>query len=90
MHNNKQVISSVLKKYVKKGEYIISVLADEDTVWTFTALVLPIFDFKITKIFQADESGKIEIHCLKQEGNLYFDVRGIKIKKIFDLNFPYI
>ena len=53
MHkDNSKIEFQGLKKWMKQGEYIISTIADDGTIWTFTSKVLPIFDFGNTKIFQ--------------------------------------
>jgi hypothetical protein len=46
-----------LKKWMKQGEYIVSTIADDGTIWTYTTTSMPIFNFGTTKIFQAQESG---------------------------------
>lgn len=74
-----------LKKWVKQGEYIISMIADDDTtIWTFTLKFLPIFDFGNTKIFRAEESGVAEVRGIDRGGDLYFSITGIKVSKVYD------
>jgi hypothetical protein len=73
-----------LKKWMSQGEYIISTMSDDGTIWTFTAKVLPIFDFGSTKIFQAQESGVAEVKGVERGDELYFSIQGIKVSKIYD------
>ena len=73
-----------LKKWLKQGEYIISTIADDGTIWTYTTKVLPIFDFGNTKIFQAEESGIAEVRGVEKNDEFYFSIQGIKVSKIYD------
>jgi len=73
-----------LKKWLKQGEYIISTIADDGTIWTYTTKVLPIFDFGNTKIFQAEESGIAEVRGVEKDDEFYFSIQGIKVSKIYD------
>ena len=72
---------------IRKGQYVISFFVDEKTAWTVTSDVLPIFDFDSNdsiKIFQAEESGFIEVFCHEQNGEFYFNIQGAKVKKVYD------
>ena len=73
-----------LKKWLKQGEYIISTIADDGTIWTYTTKVLPIFDFGNTKIFQAEESGIAEVKGVEKDDEFYFSIQGIRVSKIYD------
>ncbi|HOO36998.1 MAG TPA: hypothetical protein PLU81_03430 [Deltaproteobacteria bacterium] len=73
-----------LKKWLKQGEYIISTIADDGTIWTYTTKVLPIFDFGNTKIFQAEESGIAEVRGVERDDEFYFSIQGIRVSKIYD------
>ncbi len=73
-----------LKKWLKQGEYIISTIADDGTIWTYTTKVLPIFDFGNTKIFQAQESGLAEVKGVERDDEFYFSIQGIRVVKIYD------
>jgi len=73
-----------LKKWLSRGEYIISTMADDGTIWTFTSKALPIFDFGSTKIFQAQESGVAEVRGVERGDELYFSIQGIRVLKIYD------
>jgi len=73
-----------LKKWLKQGEYIISTIADDGTIWTYTTKILPIFDFGNTKIFQAEESGVAEVRGVEKDDEFYFSIQGIKVSKIYD------
>lgn len=73
-----------LRKWLKKGEYIISTLAEDGTIWTFTSKAIPIFDFRTTKIFQAQESGMAEIKGVERGEEFYFSIQGIKVSKVYD------
>ncbi len=73
-----------LKKWLRQGEYIISTIADDGTIWTFTSKTLPIFDFGNTKIFQAQESGIAEVKGVERDDELYFSIHGIKVSKVYD------
>lgn len=73
-----------LKKWLKQGEYIISTIADDGTIWTYTTKVLPIFDFGNTKIFQAQESGLAEVKGVEKDDEFYFSIQGIRVVKIYD------
>jgi len=85
MHkDNLKIEFQGLKKWMKQGEYIISTIADDGTVWTFTSKMLPIFDFGNTKIFQAQESGIAEVRGVERGDELYFSIQGIKVSKVYD------
>ncbi len=73
-----------LKKWMSQGEYIISTMSDDGTIWTYTSKVLPIFDFGNTKIFQAQESGVAEVQGVERGDELYFSIQGIKVSKVYD------
>lgn len=73
-----------LKKWMKQGEYIISTMSDDGTIWTFTTKTLPIFDFQTTKIFQAQESGLAEIKGVERGDEFFFSIQGIKVSKVYD------
>jgi hypothetical protein len=73
-----------MKKWLMQGEYIISIIADDGTIWTHATKKLPIFDFSTTKIFQAQESGVAEIRGIEREGDFFFSIEGIKVSKIYD------
>lgn len=73
-----------LKKWMKQGEYIISTMSDDGTIWTFTTKTLPIFDFRTTKIFQAQESGLAEIKGVERGDEFFFSIQGIKVSKVYD------
>lgn len=76
-----------LKKWMNQGEYIISTIAEDGTIWTYTTPSLPIFDFGTTKIFQAQESGIAEVTGVERDSELYFSIQGIKVSKIYDYVF---
>ena len=59
-----------IKKWLKQGEYIISTISDDGTIWTYTSKALPIFDFGNTKIFQAQESGVAEVSGCRERGRI--------------------
>lgn len=85
MYNDDQKIEfQGLKKWMKQGEYIISTIADDGTIWTFTTNVLPIFDFGNTKIFQAQESGIAEVSGVERDDEFYFSIQGIRVSKVYD------
>ncbi len=73
-----------LKKWLKQGEYIISTIADDGTIWTYTTKFLPIFDFGNTKIFQAQESGMAEVRGMEKDDEFYFSIQGIRVAKVYD------
>ncbi len=73
-----------LKEWMSQGEYIISTMSDDGTIWTYTSKVLPIFDFGNTKIFQAQESGVAEVQGVERGDELYFSIQGIKVSKVYD------
>lgn len=81
---NNKIEFQGLKKWMKQGEYIISTIADDGTIWTFTSKFLPIFDFGNTKIFQAQESGIAEVRGVERGDELYFSIQGIKVSKVYD------
>jgi hypothetical protein len=85
MYNDDQKIEfQGLKKWMKQGEYIISTIADDGTIWTYTTKVLPIFDFGNTKIFQAQESGIAEVRGVERDDEFYFSIQGIRVSKVYD------
>ena len=73
-----------LKKWLKRGEYIVSTIADDGTIWTYTTASMPIFNFGTTKIFQAQESGVAEVSGIERGDEFYFSIQGIKVQKIYD------
>lgn len=78
-----------IKKFVTKGTYIFVVMSeDEDAIWTFTSLALPIFDFEKTQIFEVETAGIAEVICEEKKDGFYFRVNGVKAKQIY--NFSYI
>lgn len=88
MHSEKQKIEfQGFKKWLHEGEYIISTLSDDGTIWTYTANDLPIFNFGSTKIFQAEESGVAEIRGVERDDEFYFSIHGIRVSKVYDFFF---
>ncbi|MGC9324666.1 MAG: hypothetical protein ACP5G0_07960 [Desulfomonilia bacterium] len=73
-----------LKKWLTQGEYIISTISDDGTIWTYTSKDLPIFDFGNTKIFQAQESGIAEVQGVEKGDDFYFSIQGIRVSKVYD------
>lgn len=73
-----------MKKWLKQGEYIISTISEDGTIWTYTTKALPIFDFGNTKIFQAQESGVAEVRGVERGDEFFFSIQGIKVSKIYD------
>jgi hypothetical protein len=73
-----------MRKWLKRGEYIISTISEDGTIWTFTTNTIPIFDFRTTKIFQAQESGMAEIKGVERGEEFFFSIQGIKVSKIYD------
>ena len=73
-----------LKKWMEQGEYIISTIGVDGTIWTYTSTTLPIFDFGSTKIFQAQESGVAEVTGVERGDELYFSIQGIRVAKVYD------
>jgi hypothetical protein len=89
MHREKPKIEfQGLRKWMQRGEYIISTIADDGMIWTYTTTTLPIFDFKTTKIFQAQESGLAEIKGVERGDEFYFSIQGIKVSKVYDFYYP--
>ena len=76
-----------LKKWMRHGEYIISTIAEDGTIWTYTSKALPIFDFGNTKIFQAQESGVAEVRGVERGDEFFFSIQGIKVSKIYDYTY---
>jgi len=76
-----------LRKWLKEGEYIISTIADDGTIWTYTTKCLPIFDFGNTKIFQAKESGIAEVRGVEKGDEFFFSIQGIRVSKVYDFIF---
>lgn len=76
-----------MKKWMRQGEYIISTIAEDGTIWTYTSKVLPIFDFGNTKIFQAQESGVAEVRGVERGDEFFFSIQGIKVSKIYDYTY---
>ena len=76
-----------LKKWMKKGEYIVSTISQDGTIWTFTTKSLPIFDFGNTKIFQAEESGVAEVSGTERGDEFFFSIQGIRVTKIYDYTY---
>ncbi len=73
-----------LKKWMKQGEYIVSTIAEDGTIWTYTSKNMPIFNFETTKIFQAQESGVAEVSGIEKGDEFYFSIQGIKVLKVYD------
>jgi len=73
-----------MKKWMKQGEYIISTISADGTIWTYTTKALPIFDFGNTKIFQAQESGVAEVRGVERGDEFFFSIQGIRVSKIYD------
>lgn len=73
-----------LKQWMRRGEYLISTMAEDGTIWTFTSKDLPIFDFGNTKIFQAQESGVAEVRGVERGEEMYFSIQGIRVLKVYD------
>lgn len=76
-----------MKKWMRQGEYIISTIAEDGTIWTYTSKALPIFDFGNTKIFQAQESGVAEVRGVERGDEFFFSIQGIKVSKIYDYTY---
>ena len=73
-----------MKKWMKQGEYIISTISEDGTIWTYTTKALPIFDFGNTKIFQAQESGVAEVRGVERGDEFFFSIQGIRVSKVYD------
>ncbi len=73
-----------LKKWISQGEYIISTVGLDGTIWTFTTMSLPIFDFGTTKVFRAQESGVAEVSGIENGDDVLFSIKGIKVSRIYD------
>jgi hypothetical protein len=73
-----------MKKWIMQGEYIISTIADDGTIWTYASKILPIFDFSNTKIFQAQESGVAETRGMERGDEFFFSIQGIRVSKVYD------
>ena len=76
-----------IKKWLKQGEYIISTISDDGTIWTYTSKALPIFDFGNTKIFQAQESGVAEVSGVEKGDEFFFSIQGIRVSKVYDYTY---
>jgi len=76
-----------IKKWLKQGEYIISTISDDGTIWTYTSKALPIFDFGNTKIFQAQESGVAEVSGIEKGDEFFFSIQGIRVSKVYDYTY---
>jgi hypothetical protein len=76
-----------MKKWMKQGEYIISTISEDGTIWTYTTKALPIFDFGNTKIFQAQESGVAEVRGVERGDEFFFSIQGIRVLKIYDYTY---
>lgn len=87
-HERTEIEFQGMKQWLKRGEYIISTLSDDGTLWTYTASALPIFDFRRTKIFQALESGPAEIKLLERNDTLFFSIKGVKVSPVYDFDSP--
>jgi hypothetical protein len=72
------------RKWLRQGEYIISTIGVDGTIWTCTTQSLPVFDFGTTKIFQAQESGVAEVRGVEKGNDLYFSIQGIKVSQVYD------
>lgn len=72
------------RKWMKQGEYIVSTIGVDGTIWTCTTQRLPVFDFGTTKIFQAQESGVAEVKGVEKGDDLYFSIQGIKVAQVYD------
>ncbi|HOJ13225.1 MAG TPA: hypothetical protein PLS81_02370 [Deltaproteobacteria bacterium] len=73
-----------MKKWLSRGEYIISTISEDGTIWTYSSKVLPIFDFGSTKIFQAQESGVAEVSGVERGEEFYFSIQGVRVTKVYD------
>ncbi|HNQ84786.1 MAG TPA: hypothetical protein PLP82_08065 [Deltaproteobacteria bacterium] len=73
-----------MKKWLRQGDYILSTISEDGTIWTYTSKALPIFDFGNTKIFQAQESGVAEVSGMEKGDEFYFSIQGIRVSKIYD------
>lgn len=73
-----------IRTWLNRGEYIISTISEDGTIWTYTSKVLPIFDFGSTKIFQAQESGVAEVTGVEKGDEFYFSIQGIRVSKVYD------
>ena len=88
MHEKDQEVEfHGLKKWIKKGEYLVSIMANDGTIWTYTSKTMPIFNFATTKIFQAQESGIAEVKGIEKGDTFYFSIQGIKVSKVYDFVF---
>lgn len=76
-----------MKKWLRQGEYIISTISEDGTIWTYTSKALPIFDFGNTKIFQAQESGVAEVRGVERGDEFFFSIQGIRVSKIYDYSY---
>ena len=76
-----------LKKWMKQGEYIVSTVGLDGTIWTYATNAIPIFDFGNTKIFQAQESGVAEVTGIEKGDEFYFSIQGIRVSKIYDFSY---
>jgi hypothetical protein len=73
-----------LRGFIRRGEYIVSTIADDGTLWTCTVPAIPIFNFGTTKIFQAVENGYVEIKGKEKGDEFSFSIKGAKVEKIYD------
>jgi len=73
-----------IRTWLNRGDYIISTISEDGTIWTYTSKALPIFDFGSTKIFQAQESGVAEVTGVEKGEELYFSIQGIRVSKEYD------
>jgi hypothetical protein len=76
-----------LNKWMKQGEYILSTISDDGTIWTYESKILPIFNFENTKVFRVEESGVVEVVGTQKGDEFYFQINGIKVKKIYDYSY---
>ena len=76
-----------MKKWLRQGEYIISTISEDGTIWTYTSKALPIFDFGNTKIFQAQESGVAEVKGVERGDEFFFSIQGIRVSKVYDYSY---
>jgi hypothetical protein len=87
LHDNLKFEFQGMKKWLKQGEYIISTISEDGTIWTYTSRALPIFDFGNTKIFQAEESGVAVVKGVERGDEFFFSIQGIKVSKVYDYSY---
>jgi hypothetical protein len=75
------------REYARKGEYIISVMSpNHETLWSYLSPEIPIFDFALTKIFQVEENGLVEVRGMEKDNQFFFSIYGAKVKKVYDFS----